>query len=235
MNQEYYQHPELAQMQQQVAAMAKAYLNKVYAWMAVSMLLTAGTAIYATASFETLTWCAENQIWLLLGTLALILIMSFCRNSLTTGALSILFLAFSAMEGLALGPILSLYTTQSLGLTFACTSGMFGGMALFGAFTKRNLSGMGRTLMMMLIGLIIAGIANIFFGNSTADLIISAVGVIVFCLFTAYDTQRILAEGAYLTDSVDRSKGAIMGAVSLYLDFLNLFLYLLRFLGAARD
>ena len=108
---------------------------------------------------------------------------------------------------------------------------MFGAMALYGAVTKRNLSGMGRTLMMLLFGLIIAGIANIFFGSNTADLIISGAGVIIFALYTAYDTQRLLAEGAWLTDEDQRTKGAIMGAVNLYLNFLNLFLYLLRFLG----
>lgn len=222
-------------MQEQLAALAKAYLNKIYGWMAVSMLVTAGVAMYAMNSDAVLTWSANNQIILLIAILGSILIMAFCRNMLTSGALGVIFIAFSGLEGLALGPLLSLYTTQSLGLTFACTAGMFGAMALYGAVTKRNLSGMGRTLMMLLFGLIIAGIANIFFGNSTADLIISAVGVVVFALFTAYDTQRLLAEGAYLTDSVDRSKGAILGAVQLYLDFLNLFLYLLRFLGAARD
>ena len=108
---------------------------------------------------------------------------------------------------------------------------MFGAMAVYGATTKRHLGGLGRTLMMLLFGLIIAGIVNAFVGSSVADLAISAVGVVVFALFTAYDTQRILAEGAWLTDEEARAKGAIDGAVELYLDFLNLFLYLLRFLG----
>ncbi len=233
MQQEY--STQLQMMQEQLAALAKAYLNKVYGWMALSMLVTAGSAIFAMQSDQILTWSQNNQLWLLLGTFGIILIMAFCRASLTAGALSVLFITFSALEGLALGPILCMYTTQSLGLTFACTAGMFGAMALYGAVTKRNLSGMGRTLMMLLFGLIIAGIANIFFGSSTADLVISGIGVVVFALFTAYDTQRLLAEGAYLVDTDARSKGAIMGAVQLYLDFLNLFLYLLRFLGAARD
>lgn len=230
MEQEYPQQIQLTQ--EQYAALAKAYLNKVYVWMSGSMLVTAGTAIYAMGSDKMLTWSVNNSIWLALGTLAFILVMCFARRSLTAGALGLIFIAFSVLEGLLLGPVLSLYTTQSLGLTFACTAGMFGAMALYGAVTKRNLSGLGRTLMMLLFGLIIAGIANIFFGNSTADLIISGAGVVIFALFTAYDTQRILAEGAWLTDENERAKGAILGAVSLYLDFLNLFLYLLRFLGS---
>lgn len=229
MEQEYPQQIQLTQ--EQYAALAKAYLNKVYTWMATSMLVTAGVAVYAMGSDKMLTWSMNNWLLLLIGTLGCILIMAFFRRALTAGALAVLFMAFSAMEGLLLGPVLAMYTTQSLGLTFACTAGMFGGMALFGAVTKRNLSGMGRTLFMMLIGLIVAGILNIFFGNGLSTLIISGVGVVVFALFTAYDTQRILNEGAWLTDPDQRAKGAIMGAVDLYLDFLNLFLYLLRFLG----
>lgn len=221
--------------QEQAASLIKAYVNKVYSWMALSMLVTAGTAIYTTGSDELLTWCCSHSLLLIIGTLACILIMAFMRNTLTAGALSIIFLTFSAMWGLILGPVLTMYTTQSLGLTFACTAGMFGAMALYGATTKRNLSGLGRTLFMLLIGLIIAAIANAFFGNSTADLIISGFGVVIFALYTAYDTQRLIAEGTWLTDPDQRAKGAIMGAVSLYLNFLNLFLYLLRFLGAARD
>ncbi|MBR5894782.1 MAG: Bax inhibitor-1/YccA family protein [Akkermansia sp.] len=229
MEQEYPQPIQLTQ--EQYATLAKAYINKVYTWMAVSMLVTAGMAIYAMGSDKMLTWSFNNMLWLALGTLGIILIMAFFRNALTAGALTVLFITFSALEGVLLGPVLSVYTTQSLGLTFACTAGMFGAMALYGAVTKRNLSGMGRTLMMLLFGLIIAGIANIFFGSNTADLIISGAGVIIFALYTAYDTQRLLAEGAWLTDEDQRTKGAIMGAVNLYLNFLNLFLYLLRFLG----
>ncbi len=229
MEQEYPQPIQLTQ--EQYATLAKAYINKVYTWMAVSMLVTAGMAIYAMGSDKMLTWSLNNMLWLALGTLGIILIMAFFRNALTAGALTVLFITFSALEGVLLGPVLSVYTTQSLGLTFACTAGMFGAMALYGAVTKRNLSGMGRTLMMLLFGLIIAGIANIFFGSNTADLIISGAGVIIFALYTAYDTQRLLAEGAWLTDEDQRTKGAIMGAVNLYLNFLNLFLYLLRFLG----
>ena len=229
MEQEYPQQIQLTQ--EQYAALAKAYLNKVYMWMASSMFVTAATAIYAMGSDKMLTWSMNNWLWLVLGTLGIILIMCFGRRALTAGALSVLFITFSALEGLLLGPVLSMYTTQSLGLTFACTAGMFGGMALFGATTKRNLSGLGRTLFMMLIGLILAGILNIYFGNSLSSLIISGVGVVVFALFTAYDTQKILNEGAWLTDADQRAKGAVLGAVDLYLDFLNLFLYLLRFLG----
>ncbi|MBQ8516611.1 MAG: Bax inhibitor-1/YccA family protein [Akkermansia sp.] len=211
-------------------ALARAYLNKVYAWMAVTMLVTAGTAIYAMQSSEMLTWVVNN-IWLLMiGSIGVILVMCFAARKLTAGALGILLMVFAVAEGLLFGPILCHYTQESLGLTFACTAGMFGAMSLFGAMTKINMSSWGRGLFMALIGLIIAGIANAFWGNGMMELIISAAGVIIFSILTAYDTQKLLQEGLYGTEE-ERSKGAILGALSLYLDFINLFLYLLRFLG----
>ena len=211
-------------------ALARAYLNKVYAWMAVTMLVTAGTAIYTLQSAEMLTWVMNNLWLLILGSIGIIIIMCFAARRLTAGALGILLMAFAVAEGLVFGPILCHYTQESLGLTFGCTAGMFGAMSLFGAMTKINMSGWGRGLLMGLIGLIIAGIANAFWGNGMTELIISAAGVILFSILTAYDTQKLLQEGLYGTEE-ERSKGAILGALSLYLDFINLFLYLLRFLG----
>lgn len=211
-------------------ALARAYLNKVYAWMAVTMLVTAGTAIYTLQSAEMLTWVMNNLWLLIIGSIGIIIIMCFAARRLTAGALGILLMAFAVAEGLVFGPILCHYTQESLGLTFGCTAGMFGAMSLFGAMTKINMSGWGRGLLMGLIGLIIAGIANAFWGNGMTELIISAAGVILFSILTAYDTQKLLQEGLYGTEE-ERSKGAILGALSLYLDFINLFLYLLRFLG----
>lgn len=211
-------------------ALARAYLNKVYAWMAVTMLVTAGTAIYALQSAEMLTWVVSNLWLLILGSIGVIIVMCFAARRLTVGALGILLMVFAVAEGLLFGPILCHYTQESLGLTFGCTAGMFGAMSLFGAMTKINMSSWGRGLIMGLIGLIIAGIANAFWGNGMTELIISAAGVILFSILTAYDTQKLLQEGLYGTEE-ERSKGAILGALSLYLDFINLFLYLLRFLG----
>ncbi len=219
---------------QSVASIARAYLSKVYAWMAVSLLLTAGVAVYSTHNLSLQLWTQEN-IWIpLIGTLGVVIVMFFCSRMLTSGALGVLLLTFAALEGLLIGPILLMYTQESVALAFASTAGMFGAMSLYGAFTKRDLSGLRGTLFMLLIGLIIAGIANAFWGNGTFDLICSGVGVIVFALFTAYDTQNILALG--LTEDEDlRDKGAVLGAMNLYLDFINLFLYLLRFLGNSED
>ena len=212
-----------------------AYVNKVYLWMAATLLITAGVAAYATTSQKTIAWVAEHMTLMSLGMIGLVLVMSFGASRLTSGALGVLLLTFSAVEGLLFGPILIIYTQTSVATAFAVTAGMFGVMAVYGAITKRDLSGMGRTLMMMLFGLIIAGVVNIFWGNGMMQLLTSGIGVVVFALFTAYDMQNILKAGLYVTDEEQRNKGAIMGALALYLDFINLFLYLLRLLGDRRD
>lgn len=212
------------------AAVAQAYLNKVYLWMAACMAITAGVAMYTLQSLEVMTWVANHFLLLPLGAIGIVVVMSFGARMLTRNALAAMMLLFAAVQGLLFGPICCAYTQQSLGLTFGVTAGMFGAMSLYGYFTKRDLSVWGRGLMMALIGLIIAGIANCFWGNGTADLVISGIGVIVFAAFTAYDTQMILQQGL-CTDEEAREKGAILGALNLYLDFINLFLYLLRFLG----
>ncbi len=213
---------------------ARVFLSKVYLWMCACLALTAGVAWYATQHEPLLLWTMQNMWIPVIGTIGIVLIMSFASRMLTSGALSVLLLVFAAVQGLLFGPILLMYTQESLALAFTCTAGMFGAMGLYGAFTRTDLSSLGRTLLMLLIGLIIAGIANIFWGNSTFDLICSGVGVIVFALFTAYDTQRILAIGMCDDEDV-RRKGAVLGALALYLDFINLFLYLLRFLGRSND
>lgn len=223
----------LSRVEATAPALVRAYLSKVYTWMAFSLLVTTGTALYSAHSEATLAWMMAHPWLPVIGMLGIVVVMAFGARALTSGALAVLLLTFSAVLGLVFAPILLLYTTHSLALTFASTAGMFGAMAFYGATTKRNLSGMGRTLMMLLFGLIIAGIANIFWGNSTMDLIVSVIGVVVFSLFTAYDTQRILEQGL-CTDEETRRKGAVLGALTLYLDFINLFLYLLRFLGRSR-
>lgn len=212
------------------AALAKAFLNKVYLWMAVCMLITAGVAAYTAQDAQSLMWTAQNSWIVCLGTLGIIVFMSFGANRLSTGALTILLLAFAAVQGLLFGPILVVYGMDSVAKAFGCTAAMFGGMSIYGALTRRNLSTMGRTLFMLLIGLLVSMIVNIFWGNSMLDFIISCAGVVIFALFTAYDTQRLIELGTCEDEEV-RSKGAVLGALSLYLDFINLFLMLLRFFG----
>lgn len=212
------------------AALAKAFLNKVYLWMAACMLLTAGVAAYTAQDVQSLTWTAQNTGLLCIGTIGTVVVMSFGANRLSATALAALLLVFAVLQGFLFGPLLVHYGMNSVGKAFGCTAVMFGAMSIYGATTRRNLSTMGRTLFMLLIGLIGCTIINIFWSNGMFDFLICCAGVVIFALFTAYDTRRLLEIGLS-DDETLRSKGAIMGALSLYLDFINLFVYLLRLLG----
>lgn len=227
-------YPENGQLQTTgSAALAKAFLNKVYLWMAVCMLITAGVAAFTAQDTQSLMWVTENHWLVIFGTLGMVVFMSFGANRLSSGALTVLLLAFAAVQGLLFGPMLVFCKMDSVAQAFACTAIMFGAMSIYGAVTRRNLTTMGRTLFMLLIGLLVAMIVNIFWSNSFMDFAISCAGVVIFALFTAYDTQRLIALGTS-DDEVVRSKGAVLGALSLYLDFINLFLMLLH-LFSGRD
>jgi uncharacterized protein len=166
-----------------------------------------------------------------LAPLAFVLVLSFGINKLSTGAAQITFWAFAAVMGLSLSSIFLVYTDASIAKVFFISAATFGAMSLYGYTTKRDLTGIGNFLVMGLIGLIIASIVNIFLASSALDFAISAIGVLIFVGLTAYDTQRIKAsyDVGYGHDVL--TKGAIMGALSLYLDFINLFLMLLRLFG----
>lgn len=205
------------------------FMNKVYLWMAVTLLISAGAAAYAVTSPELLFWVADNYMISSIGCLALLLVMSFASRSLSSATLGALLIIFCAMEGLLLGPLVSVIAPDTIVTAFACTAGMFGVMSLYGACTKTNLGGIRRFLFMTLIGLIIAMIVNIFVASSIMSFIISGIGVVLFAAFTAYDTQMLRAMALEL-DGEGRDKGAIFGALALYLDFLNMFLFLLSLL-----
>lgn len=217
---------------QQAKALITNYMSKVYLWMAMAMMTTAGVAIYAASTPSVMAWTLENRWIPVIATFAILLVLIFARRALPPSVLAVLFIAFSAAEGMLFGPLLLVYSLPSLGVTFASTAGMFGAMSLYGLLTKHDLSTAGRTAYMIFIGLLIAMIANWFVGSSMLGYAISGVGVLVFAIFTAYDTQKLIQEGLIITDETERAKGAIDGALSLYLDFLNMFLFLLRFLGS---
>jgi len=214
------------------ASLVRVYLNKVYLWMSVALMSTAIVAAYTSGSHETMTWLKSgfNSFIVVGASVAIVLVMIFAYNKLSSGALTMLFLGYSALTGLVFGPIISMYTQQSLALAFGCTAGTFGAMSLYGAFTKKNLSTVGRAARMMLIGLFITMIANYFFASSTLDLIISLAGIGIFSALTAYHTQKLIEQGGILGAN-KQAKPAVMGALTLYLDFINLFLFMLRFLG----
>ena len=164
--------------------------------------------------------------------IVLVLILSAAINRLSFSTATLLFILYSVINGVTLSSIFVVYTQGSIASTFFITAGMFGGLALYGSVTKKDLSGMGRFLFMTLIGLIIASIVNIFMHSEMLYWITTFVGVLVFAGLTAWDAQKI-QQMALMADDVNEStqKMALLGALTLYLDFINLFLYLLRIFG----
>ncbi len=211
------------------AIIVRSFMNRVYAWMAVSLLVSAGTAAWAVTDMQLLLWVAQNMWLCLIGAFAVLLAMGFLSSRLSSSALGAMLLVFAAIEGLALGPAVAVAGSNALGTALACTAGTFAVMSIFGATTRINLQGFGRFFTMVLIGLIIAMLVNLFVQNSMMDLAISGIGVLLFSALTAYDTQKLNMIALSL-EGEDRAKASIHGATQLYLDFLNLFLFILNLL-----
>ena len=173
---------------------------------------------------------------LIVAELAVVMLLSARLHRLSLTTATLMFVGYSVLNGVTLASIFLVYTMSSIATTFFICAATFAVMSAYGAFTKTDLSSMGKLMFMALIGLIIATVVNLFVASSGLDLIISYVGVLVFVGLTAWDTQKIkamLAEADYMDESAQ--KIALIGALSLYLDFVNLFLYLLRIFGARRD
>ncbi len=164
--------------------------------------------------------------------LGFVLVLSFGINRLSTGTAQLLYWAFAFVMGLSLASIFFVYTNASIALTFFATAASFASLSLYGYTTKRDLSGMGTFLLMGLVGLIVAMVINMFWMNDTFSFAIAAIGVLIFAGLTVYDTQRIKSVYFEVAGSQFIGKAAIMGALTLYLDFINMFLFLLRFLGS---
>ncbi len=211
------------------AIIVRSFMNRVYAWMAVSLLVSAGTAAWAVTDMQLLLWVAQNMWLCLIGAFAVLLAMGFLSSRLSSSALGAMLLVFAAIEGLALGPAVAVAGSNALGTALACTAGTFAVMSIFGATTRINLQGFGRFFTMVLIGLIIAMLVNLFVQSSMMDLAISGIGVLLFSALTAYDTQKLNMIALSL-EGEDRAKASIHGATQLYLDFLNLFLFILNLL-----
>ncbi len=223
-------------------AVAKAFpvlMRKVYVWMTLALAITGFTA-YAVATTPALLQVVFGSRFVFCGMIiaefALVLGINWAINKLSVATATLLFVLFSVINGATLSSIFLLYTASSITRVFFITAGTFAAMAFFGYTTKKDLSAMGRILFMALIGLIIATIVNLFMKSTGLDLIISYAGVLIFVGLTAWDTQKIkqmLMETAH-NEEVGQ-KIALIGALSLYLDFINLFIYLLRILGSSRD
>ena len=214
-----------------------ALMSKVYLWMTLALVVTGMTAYYVASSPAILYALGSNQIvfWgLFIGELVLVFVLSSRIMSLSFVTASLMFVIYSIMNGVFFSFILRAYTEQSIATTFLITAGTFGAMSLFGFVTKRDLSTMGRILFMLLIGLLIATVVNIFMKAEGLTLILNYAGVVIFVGLTAYDTQSIKQMLQEHGDKEGAEKIALLGSLSLYLDFINLFIYLLRILGSRK-
>ena len=214
-----------------------ALMSKVYLWMTLALVVTGMTAYYVASSPAILYAIVSNQIafWgLFIGELVLVFVLSSRIMSLSFVTASLMFVIYSIMNGVFFSFILLAYTEQSIATTFLITAGTFGAMSLFGFVTKRDLSAMGRILFMLLIGLLIATVVNIFMKAEGLTLLLNYAGVVIFVGLTAYDTQTIKQMLQEHGDKEGAEKIALLGSLSLYLDFINLFIYLLRFFGESR-
>jgi FtsH-binding integral membrane protein len=209
-------------------------IRQVYLWMGAGLTITAFMALITLSSPEILNAVMGNRLvfyGLMIGELALVFTLSGAINRLSATTATLLFVAYSALNGVTLSIVALVYTASSISSTFVTTAGMFGAMSVYGYMTRRDLTSWGSFLFMGLIGVVIATIVNIFVGSSAVSWIISGIGVIVFTGLTAYDTWKIKELAA---QGLEGRKPAILGALTLYLDFINLFLMLLRFTGNRR-
>ncbi|SDN66678.1 Bax inhibitor-1/YccA family protein [Desulfonauticus submarinus] len=217
-----------------------AFMRGVYQWMAIGLGLTGIVAFYTASSPKLLQLIFGNPMlmWgLLIGEILLVIGISAGISKMSAQMATGLFLLYSGLNGLTLSAIFLVYTMSSIASTFLICAGMFGAMSVYGLITKKDLTSWGSFLFMGLIGLIIASIVNIFLKSSGLSFVISGIGVLVFVGLTAYDTQKLKEMGlsAPYEDSLAIRRGTILGALTLYLDFINLFLMLLRFFGQTRE
>lgn len=228
-------YQSVATREAEVAAAFPALMRKVYLWMAMALVITGFTA-YLVATNETLVQMIFSSkvvfFGLIIAEFALVIGITAAINKLSLPVATLLFVLYSMINGATLSVIFFAYTMSSIATVFFITAGTFGAMSIFGYVTKKDLSSWGKILMMALIGLIIATIVNIFVKSGAIETIASYVGVLIFVGLTAYDTQKIKQMCLQAPDAGETmQKYALLGALSLYLDFINLFIYLLRIFG----
>ena len=225
----------------QSKVLVNSFIRSVYNWMAIGLALTGFVAFYVASSETLLRLIFGNPIiffGLIIGELALVFTISARVSKMKASTATSLFVLFAALNGATLSAVLIRYTMTSIAATFFICAGTFAACSIYGMVTKRDLTGVGQFMFMGLIGIIIASVVNMFMQSSGLHMIISYLGVFIFVGLTAYDTQKLknmaLTQPAGLDAAVVR-KGAIIGALTLYLDFINMFLFLLQIFGASRD
>jgi len=216
----------------------RSYMLSIYNYMASGVLLTGIVALlfapYAGQVLMNGTGTGLSGLgWIItLAPLAFVMVLSFGINRLQTSTAKILYWAYAVVMGLSMASIFLVYTGTSIAQTFFATAAAFAGLSLYGYTTKRDLSGFGTFLIMGVVGILIASLLNMFLQSSALNLAISILGVLIFAGLTAYDTQKLKSMYAYVAGTEMMGKAVIMGALSLYLDFVNMFLFLLRFMGS---
>lgn len=242
------QYPSMPQAGAAKAELVNAFMRGVYGWMSAGLGLTALVA-YATLYVPALSQLAFSYnpetgalqptmlpMIALIGGFGMVFFLSMKISTMNPSTATTLFMTFSGLTGFSLAPILMVYTESSVFATFLTTAGMFGTMSIYGMITKKDLTGWGSLLFMGLIGIIIAMVVNFFLQSSAMAFAISVIGVIIFLGLTAYDTQKLktMGENVPMNDTAAIRRGTILGALTLYLDFYNLFLMLLRLMGDRR-
>jgi uncharacterized protein len=219
------------------AELESVFLRAVYGWMGAGLAITAAVA-WLVAGSSTLAGAITSSgpaLWLLvIAQLALVFVLSARVDQLSSGIASVLFLLYSALTGVTVSFVILVFTGESIAATFVVAAGMFGAMALYGLTTNRSLTGAGQFLFMGLVGVVIASLVGLFWHSDALQFVIAVAGVIVFTGLTAYDTQRLKAMAHGMAPEREGTY-AVVGALALYLDFINLFLSLLRFFGRRRD
>ncbi|MFN4255480.1 MAG: Bax inhibitor-1/YccA family protein [Saprospiraceae bacterium] len=222
-----------------IAREQASFMTKVYGWMSLALFVTASVAMFVASTPSLVYALASNKILfygLIIGELLLVGYLAIAVMRMSATMATAVFLGYAVLNGVTLSLIFLVYTAGSIASTFLVTAGTFAIMSAYGYYTKRDLTTLGNLLFMALIGLILASVVNIFWQNSTLMWITTYAGVLIFVGLTAYDTQKIKEMNIIGNEGTDEDrKEAIRGALTLYLDFINLFLYLLRILGGRRD
>lgn len=218
-----------------IAGSARDFMYKVYGWMSAALAVTTAVAYYiaTTPAIYVPLFKSQGLFFVVaLAQIGIVVFLSWKKDELSYPGMVFAFLMYAALVGITTSAVLIVYTFNSVALAFGITAGMFSSMALYGYFTKADLSSMGNILLMGLWGLVIAMFANMWFQSSEMQYWISIVAVGLFTLLTAYDVQKIKHMGQYLlADAETRGKASVLGALTLYLDFINLFIHLVQLFG----
>ncbi|WP_027481859.1 Bax inhibitor-1/YccA family protein [Deinococcus pimensis] len=219
------------------SSVIRPFFNRAYSWMGAGLALTAIIAYLTSRNEALLASVTQNWLLLVIAQFGIVLGLSFLINRISANVASVLFMVYSALTGLTFSTLFLRYSATDITSAFVVSAGMFGAMSLYGYATKADLSRFRSVLFMGLIGLVLAMIVNLFVGGTVFTLIVSVVGVLLFSALTAYDTQKLkeMALSGVDAGSESGEKLAVFGALTLYLDFINLFLFVLRLFGIGRS